>query len=97
MMNIIQNVQFQAGFALAAIVLTAAIMSPALRAAALGILAVAGLWLVIQHGPDGVATVVGMLRWRLSTTPQFAQGLVAGAVVTTVIFLSLKQRRKRQQ
>jgi len=97
MFDIIQNVHFQAGFALAAIVLAAAIMSPALRAAALGLLAVAGLWLVMRHGPDGAATVVGVLRWKLSAKPQFVQGLVAGAVITTVIFLSLKQGGKRQQ
>ena len=97
MLNILQNVHFQGGAALAAIVLAAVIMSPALRVAALALLAVGGVWLVVQHGADGVATAVGFLRWKLSSKPQFAQGLAAGAVVTAVIFLSLKQGRKRQQ
>jgi len=93
-MNLIQNVHFQAGLVLAVILLGAAIISPALRAAALGLMAVAGLWLVIQHGPDGAATAVGVLRWKLSTKPQFVQGLLAGTVIASVIFLSLRKRRQ---
>lgn len=96
-MSVIQNVHFQAGFALAAIVLAATIMSPTLRAAAVGILAVAALWVLYDHGPDGIASIVGVLRWKLSTKPQFAQGLVAGAVVTAVIFACVKQRKSRSQ
>jgi hypothetical protein len=96
-MNMVQNPYFQAGFAFAAIMLAAAVMSPVLRAVAVGLMAVGALWLLFEHGPDGIAAALRVLRWKLYSTPQFAKGMLVGAVITGVAFACAKQRRKRAQ
>jgi hypothetical protein len=96
-MNMLQNLHFQAGFAFAVVVLAAVIMSPTLRNVAVGLMAVGALWLLFEHGSDGVATALSLLRWKLYSTPQFAKGTLAGAVITGIVFACMKQRGKREQ
>jgi hypothetical protein len=96
-MNMLQDPHFQAGFAFAAVVIAAAIVSPTLRAVVVGLMAVGALWLLFEHGPNGVAAVLSLLRLKLYSTPQFAKGMLAGAAITGVLFACMRQRRKREQ
>jgi hypothetical protein len=84
--------EFLVGIAVAAIVISALVVSPLFRNVALALAAGAVVLLYLQGGTAALIATSKIVEMEIKATPDFSQGLVVGLAISAVLLVGMRQR-----
>jgi len=88
----LQNHEFIVGLAVAAILVAAMVGSSLFRNIALALAAGAIVLLYVQGGVAALIAAFGMIEKEVRSLPEFANGLVVGLVIASVLAFGFRHR-----
>jgi hypothetical protein len=87
-----ESQEFIVGLAVAAILLSALVVSPLFRNVALALAAGAVVMLYLQGGVPNLLAISKTLEGEFLAIPDFSRGLMVGVAMAGVLFLGMRQR-----